>query len=205
VAAGVSPTGLSRVVGQARQRITAAAARTRQALFVHAERKRGALALSVKRLRPAAISDRIAARAVRVAEIDGRRLRAFRHTLLLAWQKLESLAALDAFVLSKSILGRGFANPPVGRHIQHGARCRRAAPSSRVAGPVAAVAGRALSVPTAEALTTVPSAIRAPFRCLQRWRTEQIGVVLGSVTNHPRRSHSCFFPKPLPSQSALMS
>ena len=110
-AAGVSPTGLSRVVGQARQRITAAAARTRQALFVHAERKRGALALSVKRLRPAAISDRIAARALRVAEIDGRRLRAFRHMLLLAWQKLESLdKLLDAFVLSKeSILARGFA------------------------------------------------------------------------------------------------
>ncbi len=111
VGAGLSPLGLGRVIDQASQRLAAAAGRSRQALLVHTERKAAALLLQSRRLRPAALDDRLIAARRRVQETDGRAKRALRQRLTLAWQRLEALdKLLDAFSLSKeTILARGFA------------------------------------------------------------------------------------------------
>ncbi|MCW5695193.1 MAG: exodeoxyribonuclease VII large subunit [Bauldia sp.] len=110
-AAGLSPSGLVRLVDQARARLEAAAARKRQALSVHAERKRAAFSVPAARLRVEAIGERIAGARQRVRDAEGRATRALRQSLNTAWQKLEALdKLLDAFALSKeSILARGFA------------------------------------------------------------------------------------------------
>lgn len=109
--ARLSPSGLSRLVANAGQRLVVSANRMGQGLAVHADRKRIAFASSSRRLRHEPIAQRLVTNRSRLREIDGRRLRSMRQRLTIAWQRLEALdKLLDAFSLSKeSILARGFA------------------------------------------------------------------------------------------------
>lgn len=109
--AGLSPSGLARLVANAKQRVAVSGNRMGQGLSVHADRKRAAYLASSRRLRPEPIRQRLTTSRTRLREIDGRRQHSIRQRLMIAWQRLEALdKLLDAFSLSKeNILARGFA------------------------------------------------------------------------------------------------
>lgn len=109
--AGLSPSGLARLIAQAKTRLSTDTGRMAQALSVHGERKRSDFALRARRLRPAPIVERLAAASSRLTELEGRAHRGLRQRFQGAWQRLEALdKLLDAFSMTKeSVLARGYA------------------------------------------------------------------------------------------------